>query len=27
LPFNVLELAKVGTSEIWNMIRTRVNGR
>jgi B12-binding domain/radical SAM domain protein len=26
LPFNVLELAKVGASEIWNMLRTRANG-
>jgi B12-binding domain/radical SAM domain protein len=26
LPFNVLELAKVGASEIWNMLWTRANG-
>jgi len=26
LPFNVVELAKVGTSEIWSMMRKRVNG-
>jgi hypothetical protein len=25
-PFNVLELAKLGASELWNMTRTRVNG-
>jgi hypothetical protein len=26
LPFNVLELAKVGASEMWNMMRSRSNG-
>jgi hypothetical protein len=26
LPFNVLELAKVGASEVWNMMRHRANG-
>jgi hypothetical protein len=26
LPFNVVELAKVGASEIWSMMRPRVNG-
>jgi hypothetical protein len=26
LPFNVVELAKVGANEIWNMVRGRVNG-
>jgi B12-binding domain/radical SAM domain protein len=27
LPFNVIELAKIGASEMWNMMRNRVNGR
>jgi len=26
LPFNVVELTKVGASEVWNMVRNRVNG-
>jgi hypothetical protein len=26
LPFNVVELAKVGASEVWNMMRRRANG-
>ena len=25
-PFNVVELAKIGASEMWNMMRKRVNG-